>query len=59
MVVVRTVLPCSTGDEVRYLATESSPMVFASAVASTHFGAIIACLKSFNKLTHYDASYND
>ena len=57
MVIVKTILPCSTGDEVRYLAMECSTMVFASAVASTHFGAIIACLKSFNELTHYDASY--
>lgn len=58
MVVVRTILPTSVGDEVRYLATESSLFVFASAVASTHFGAIIACLKSFNEQIHYDESYN-
>lgn len=58
MVVVRTILPTSTGDEVRYLAQEGSGTLFASAVASTHFGAITACLKSWNKLTHYDANYN-
>lgn len=57
MVVIRVILPCATGDEVRYLAQEGGGLLFAKAVASTHIGAIIACLKAWNKLTHYDKSY--
>lgn len=51
------VLPCSTGDELRYRATESSPLLFTTVVGNSIMQAIILCLASWNEKTGYDDNY--
>ncbi len=54
MRVTAITLPCATGNKVRYLAVEQSPLVFVSRVGITHLDAIKRCLNEFNKRVHYD-----
>ena len=57
MLVVPVLLPCSTGDLQRYMATITTPNLIVVKMGLTHFGAITACLGELNKRTFYDPTY--
>ena len=58
MRVIPVVLQCSTGEEVRYSATEKSPFLFSHKLGNTVYQAIVLVLDDWNKKTGYDSSYN-
>lgn len=57
MDVVQVILPCATGDEVRYQARIMTPLLVVTRMGVTRMQAITNCLKEFNDRTHYDKTY--